>query len=127
MQTAVNRRAARGVAIPETLHPEVAAALRAGGIDRLWSHQADALHAAGPAGVWAPPGPTARRRRRGGPAAHGPARGLGRASPPLATRGGRAGRPPGLEEVRVIAGAGPPAPHRRGAMGTPPITDEKTA
>ena len=43
MQTAVNRRDARGVAIPDALHPEVADALRARGIDRLWSHQADAL------------------------------------------------------------------------------------
>src|SRR5919206_907023 len=46
MQAAENRRPARGVAIPEALHPEVAAALRARGIERLWSHQADALHAA---------------------------------------------------------------------------------
>src|SRR5881227_1318987 len=46
MQTAQNRRPARGVAIPDALHPEVAAALRERGIERLWSHQADALHAA---------------------------------------------------------------------------------
>ena len=38
------------VAIPRELHPEVATALREKGIDRLWSHQADALHAA-----WAGP------------------------------------------------------------------------
>src|SRR3954466_2605223 len=46
MQTAQNRRQVRGVAIPESLHPDVAAALRARGVERLWSHQADALHAA---------------------------------------------------------------------------------
>ena len=50
MQAAQNRRPARAVALPPELHPEVAAALRAKGIDRLWSHQADALHAA-----WAGP------------------------------------------------------------------------
>jgi len=46
MQTAQNRRPPRAVGIPETLHPTVADALHARGIDRLWSHQADALHAA---------------------------------------------------------------------------------
>src|SRR4051794_15699634 len=46
MQTSQNRRPARGVAIPDSLHPEVTEALNARGIDRLWSHQADALHAA---------------------------------------------------------------------------------
>src|SRR5919206_1207211 len=50
MQAAQNRRPARAVAIPPELHPEVAAALREHAIDRLWSHQADALHAA-----WAGP------------------------------------------------------------------------
>src|SRR3954452_22562599 len=46
MQTAQNRREPRAVAIPEALHPAVADALQARGIDRLWSHQAEALHAA---------------------------------------------------------------------------------
>src|SRR3954447_25598388 len=50
MQAAQNRRRARAVAIPPELHPEVADALRARGIERLWSHQAEALHAA-----WAGP------------------------------------------------------------------------
>jgi hypothetical protein len=49
-QTAQNARPARSVAIPEELHPQVADALRARGIERLYSHQADALHAA-----WAGP------------------------------------------------------------------------
>ena len=38
------------MALPEELHPDVAEALRGRGIDRLWSHQAEALHAA-----WAGP------------------------------------------------------------------------
>jgi DEAD/DEAH box helicase domain-containing protein len=46
MQTAQNRREPRTVAIPEALHPAVADALEKRGIDRLWSHQAEALHAA---------------------------------------------------------------------------------
>jgi DEAD/DEAH box helicase domain-containing protein len=46
MQTAQNRREPRAVAIPEALHPAVADALEKRGIDRLWSHQAEALHAA---------------------------------------------------------------------------------
>jgi DEAD/DEAH box helicase domain-containing protein len=50
MQAAQNRRPARAVPLPEELHPEVAAALRARGVDRLWSHQAEALYAA-----WAGP------------------------------------------------------------------------
>ena len=50
MQSAQNRRPARAVALPEQLHAEVADALRARGVERLWSHQADALHAA-----WAGP------------------------------------------------------------------------
>jgi DEAD/DEAH box helicase domain-containing protein len=50
MQTSQHPRPARETAIPEELHPEVAAALRARGIERLWSHQAEALHAA-----WAGP------------------------------------------------------------------------
>src|SRR5215203_2532093 len=49
-QAAQNRRPARVVALPEELHPDVAAALRARGVEHLWSHQADALHAA-----WAGP------------------------------------------------------------------------
>ena len=48
--TAQNRRPGKAVAIPEELHPQVADALRARGIERLYSHQADALHAA-----WAGP------------------------------------------------------------------------
>jgi DEAD/DEAH box helicase domain-containing protein len=46
MQTAQNRREPRAVAIPEALHPAFADALEKRGIDRLWSHQAEALHAA---------------------------------------------------------------------------------
>jgi DEAD/DEAH box helicase domain-containing protein len=45
-QAAQNRRAARTVAIPGELHPDVVAALRARGIERLWSHQANAVRAA---------------------------------------------------------------------------------
>src|SRR5918992_3296717 len=50
MQAAQNRRRPRTVALPEQLHPEVAEALRARGVEQLWSHQAEALHAA-----WAGP------------------------------------------------------------------------
>jgi DEAD/DEAH box helicase domain-containing protein len=50
MQASQHPRPPREVAIPESLHPEVAGALEARGIDRLWSHQAEALHAA-----WAGP------------------------------------------------------------------------
>ena len=50
MQAAQNRRAAQVADLPPELHPEVAAALRARGIKQLWSHQAEALHAA-----WAGP------------------------------------------------------------------------
>src|SRR5689334_6785609 len=50
MQAAQHARAPRAVALPEELHPAVLAALRERGIDRLWSHQAEALHAA-----WAGP------------------------------------------------------------------------
>jgi DEAD/DEAH box helicase domain-containing protein len=46
MQSAQNRRAARAVAIPDALHPDVTAALEARGIEKLWSHQAEAIHAA---------------------------------------------------------------------------------
>ena len=49
-QSAQNRRPGRAVAIPEELHPQVADALGARGIERLYSHQAEALHAA-----WAGP------------------------------------------------------------------------
>ena len=50
MQAAQNRRPGKAVALPEELHPGVGAALAARGIDRLYSHQAQALHAA-----WAGP------------------------------------------------------------------------
>jgi len=50
MQTAQNRRPGRAVAVPEELHPGVRDALAARGIERLYSHQAEALHAA-----WAGP------------------------------------------------------------------------
>src|SRR5215211_2064267 len=50
MQAAQHRRPARAVALPEELHPEVAEALVARGVEQLWSHQAEALHAA-----WAGP------------------------------------------------------------------------
>jgi len=46
MQSAQHRRPGRAVAIPEELHPRVAEALRTRGIERLYSHQAEALHAA---------------------------------------------------------------------------------
>jgi DEAD/DEAH box helicase domain-containing protein len=49
-QESQNARFAHMVAIPEELHRDVATALRTRGIDRLWSHQAEALHAA-----WAGP------------------------------------------------------------------------
>jgi DEAD/DEAH box helicase domain-containing protein len=49
-QTSQHPRPAREAAIPDELHPEVADALRARGIERLWAHQAEALHAA-----WAGP------------------------------------------------------------------------
>ncbi len=49
-QTSQHPRPARETAIPDELHPEVADALRARGIERLWAHQAEALHAA-----WAGP------------------------------------------------------------------------
>jgi DEAD/DEAH box helicase domain-containing protein len=50
MQASQHPRPAREAPIPEELHPTVADALRANGIDRLWTHQAEALHAA-----WAGP------------------------------------------------------------------------
>ena len=50
MQASQHPRPPQEIAIPEELHPEVAAALRERGIDRLWAHQAEALHAA-----WAGP------------------------------------------------------------------------
>ena len=50
MQAAQHRREARAVALPEELHPAVTGALEARGVERLWSHQAEALHAA-----WAGP------------------------------------------------------------------------
>src|SRR4051812_9591685 len=50
MQTMQNRRRPRSLAIPEDLHPDVTAALERAGIERLWSHQAEALEAA-----WAGP------------------------------------------------------------------------
>src|SRR5829696_1135410 len=49
-QSAVNARPGSEAPIPEELHPEVAEALRGRGIERLWSHQAEAIHAA-----WAGP------------------------------------------------------------------------
>jgi DEAD/DEAH box helicase domain-containing protein len=50
MQASQHPRPPREAAIPDELHPGVADALLARGIDRLWSHQAEALHAA-----WAGP------------------------------------------------------------------------
>src|SRR3954466_11041558 len=50
MQTMQNRRRPRTVAIPESLHPEESEALERAGVERLWSHQAEALEAA-----WAGP------------------------------------------------------------------------
>jgi DEAD/DEAH box helicase domain-containing protein len=49
-QAAQNRRSGRAVAVPDDLHPELRDALARAGIERLWSHQAEALHAA-----WAGP------------------------------------------------------------------------
>jgi DEAD/DEAH box helicase domain-containing protein len=50
MQAAQNRRPGRAVAIPRELHDDVVEALGRRGIERLYSHQAEALHAA-----WAGP------------------------------------------------------------------------
>src|SRR3954462_1537371 len=50
MQASQHPRPPQLAAIPEELHPEVADALRARGIDALYAHQAEALHAA-----WAGP------------------------------------------------------------------------
>src|SRR3954462_10200347 len=50
MQASQHPRPPQLAAIPEELHPEVADALRARGIDALWAQQAEALHAA-----WAGP------------------------------------------------------------------------
>src|ERR671911_181658 len=50
MQASQHPRPPRETALPDDLHPDVAEALRARGIDRLWSHQAEVLHAA-----WAGP------------------------------------------------------------------------
>ncbi len=50
VQSAVNARQPRLVALPGELHPDVVRALSAAGIDALYSHQAEALHAA-----WAGP------------------------------------------------------------------------
>src|SRR3954465_14790814 len=49
-QSAVNARPGREAPIPDELHPAVADALRARGIERVWSHQAEAIPAA-----WAGP------------------------------------------------------------------------
>ena len=50
MQAAQNRRAARAVELPPSSTPRSPTALRARGVERLWSHQAEALYAA-----WAGP------------------------------------------------------------------------
>jgi DEAD/DEAH box helicase domain-containing protein len=50
MQASQHPRPPRLAAIPDELHPDVAAALRARGFDSLWAHQAEALFAA-----WAGP------------------------------------------------------------------------
>src|SRR5215217_8386223 len=49
-QSSVHPRAGKQAAIPEELHPKVAEALQGKGIETLWSHQAEAIHAgwAGP-------------------------------------------------------------------------------
>src|SRR5215212_8811456 len=49
-QSSVHPRPGKQAAIPEELHPQVADALHGKGIERLWSHQAEAIHAgwAGP-------------------------------------------------------------------------------
>jgi DEAD/DEAH box helicase domain-containing protein len=49
-QSAQNRREPRMTAVPEDLHPDLRDALARAGIEHLWSHQAEALHAA-----WAGP------------------------------------------------------------------------
>ena len=49
-QSAVNARSARLVAIPSELHPDVGSTLNGAGIEQLYSHQAEAIHAA-----WAGP------------------------------------------------------------------------
>jgi DEAD/DEAH box helicase domain-containing protein len=50
MMAAENRRPPRAAAVPDDLHADVAAALAARGVEQLWSHQVEALHAA-----WAGP------------------------------------------------------------------------
>jgi DEAD/DEAH box helicase domain-containing protein len=50
VQSAQNARRARRAPLPDDLHPDVVAALERSGIESLWSHQAEALHAA-----WAGP------------------------------------------------------------------------
>ncbi len=50
-QSAVHGRASRTVPIPGDLHPAVAGALAARGIDQLWSHQAEAFEASADADV----------------------------------------------------------------------------
>src|SRR3954449_4533634 len=49
-QSSVHPRPGKQAAIPEELHPQVTQALHAKGIESLWSHQAEAIHAgwAGP-------------------------------------------------------------------------------
>src|SRR5215207_7470396 len=49
-QSSVHPRRGKQAAIPEQLHPKVAEALQGKGIETLWSHQAEAIHAgwAGP-------------------------------------------------------------------------------
>jgi DEAD/DEAH box helicase domain-containing protein len=49
-QSSVHPRPGKRAPIPEELHPKVADALRSKGIETLWSHQAEAIHAgwAGP-------------------------------------------------------------------------------
>jgi DEAD/DEAH box helicase domain-containing protein len=46
VQSAANRRSPRAVGIPDELHPDVRAALARRGVEQLWTHQAEALHAA---------------------------------------------------------------------------------
>ena len=50
MQSVQNARPARRAPIPADLHPDVTAALARAGVESLWSHQAEAVHAA-----WAGP------------------------------------------------------------------------
>ena len=124
MQASQHPRPPQEVAIPEELHPEVAEALGKRGIDRLWSHQAEALHAA-----WAGPDDRHHRHRLRQVAVLQPPharrplpRRAGARAVPVSDEGAGAGPGAGAERARRRAGAagdlrrGHPA---RAAVGDP--------